>query len=226
MRVLLVEDDESIAESLIAGLERERFVVTWVTTGGGALAEAHEGFDLVLLDLGLPDLDGLDVCRALRQASDVPIIVLTARDTETDRVVGLELGADDYLGKPFGFRELLARIRAVLRRRGPSEHREHPDRLECGPIAVDVRTHEARVEGTAVDLTPKEFDLLRYLIEDPGAIRTRQGILEEVWDRNWFGPTKTLDVHIASLRRKLGDPTLIETVRGVGFRARPSEPLP
>ena len=225
MRVLLVEDDESIAESLVTGLERERFVVTWVTTGGDALEVAEE-FDLVLLDLGLPDIDGLDVCRTLRQRSDVPIIVLTARDTETDRVVGLELGADDYLGKPFGFRELLARIRAVLRRRTPSEAVERPDVLTGGPISLDTRTHEVRVDGELVELTPKEFDLLAHLLDDPGAVHTRQGILEEVWDRNWFGPTKTLDVHIASLRRKLGDPSLIETVRGVGFRARPSEPSP
>jgi two-component system response regulator RegX3 len=224
MRVLLVEDDESIAESLVAGLERERFVVTWVTTGAGALAQAGEGFDIVLLDLGLPDIDGLDVCRALRQRSDVPIIVLTARDTETDRVVGLELGADDYLGKPFGFRELLARIRAVLRRRAPADPVPRSDLLECGPIAVDVRTHEVRVDDELVDLTPKEFDLLSFLLVDAGAVHTRQEILEEVWDRNWFGPTKTLDVHIASLRRKLGDPSLIETVRGVGFRARPASP--
>lgn len=226
MRVLLVEDDESIAESLVTGLERERFVVTWVTTGARALAQADDGFDLVLLDLGLPDVDGLDVCRSLRQRSDVPIIVLTARDTETDRVVGLELGADDYLGKPFGFRELLARIRAVLRRRSPADPVERADLLECGPVTVDLRTHEARVDGELIDLTPKEFDLLAFLLTDAGAVHTRQEILEEVWDRNWFGPTKTLDVHVASLRRKLGDPSLVETVRGVGFRARPAASSP
>jgi two-component system response regulator RegX3 len=221
VRVLLVEDDASIAESLVAGLERERFEVTWVTTGRDAYAAPIDEVDLVLLDLGLPDVDGLDVCRALRQQSDVPIIVLTARDTETDRVVGLELGADDYLGKPFGFRELLARMRAVLRRRAPQTTGPGPERLSYGPVAVDVRTHEARVADRLVDLTPKEFELLVHLLDDPGAVHPRQRILEEVWDRNWFGPTKTLDVHIASLRRKLGDPTLIETVRGIGFRMRP-----
>jgi two-component system, OmpR family, response regulator RegX3 len=220
MRVLLVEDDESIAESLVAGLERERFDVTWVTTGHDALAVDIAEVDVVLLDLGLPDVDGLDVCRALRGQSDVPIIVLTARDTETDRVVGLELGADDYLGKPFGFRELLARIRAVLRRRAPQGPTQAPDVLECDGVTVDVRTHEARVDDRLVDLTPKEFELLVHLLDDPGAVHPRQRILEEVWDRNWFGPSKTLDVHIASLRRKLGDPSLIETVRGVGFRMR------
>jgi two-component system response regulator RegX3 len=222
MRVLLVEDDASIAESLVTGLERERFEVTWVTTGGEALAEVLDAVDLVLLDLGLPDQDGLDVCRTMRQQSDVPIIVLTARDTETDRVVGLELGADDYLGKPFGFRELLARIRAVLRRRAPQESVASPEVLATEGVTVDVRTHEARVDGRLVDLTPKEFELLVHLLGDPGAVHPRQRILEEVWDRNWFGSSKTLDVHIASLRRKLGDPSLIETVRGIGFRMRPT----
>jgi two-component system response regulator RegX3 len=222
MRVLLVEDDASIAESLVSGLERERFEVTWVTTGQGALEADTAAMDVVLLDLGLPDIDGLDVCRVLRQRSEVPIIVLTARDTETDRVVGLELGADDYLGKPFGFRELLARIRAVVRRRAPQTGSIGPDLLSCGGVSVDVRAHEARVGDRLIDLTPKEFELLAHLLEDPGAVHPRQRILEEVWDRNWFGPTKTLDVHIASLRRKLGDPSLIETVRGVGFRMRPT----
>ncbi len=224
MRVLVVEDDESIAESLVAGLERERFDVTWVTTGAAALEVAIEDVDVVLLDLGLPDVDGLDVCRTLRQRGDVPIIVLTARDTETDRVVGLELGADDYLGKPFGFRELLARIRAVLRRRAPHEPASTTEILACDGLSVDVRTHEVTVDGRLVDLTPKEFDLLVHLLDDPGAVHQRQHILEEVWDRNWFGPSKTLDVHVASLRRKLGDPTLIETVRGVGFRVRTARP--
>jgi DNA-binding response OmpR family regulator len=152
------------------------------------------------------------------------VIVLTARDTETDRVVGLELGADDYLGKPFGFRELLARIRAVLRRRAPQEPASTAEVLTCDSLTVDVRTHEVTVDGRLVELTPKEFDLLVHLLDDPGAVHPRQRILEEVWDRNWFGPTKTLDVHVASLRRKLGDPTLIETVRGVGFRVRPARP--
>ena len=224
MRVLLVEDDESIAQSLVAGLERERFDVQWVTTGAAALAVDDSQLDLVLLDLGLPDVDGLDVCRQLRSRSDVPIIVLTARDTETDRVVGLELGADDYLGKPFGFRELLARIRAVLRRRTPAEASAPIDVLTSEAIRVDVRTHEVWVHDEPVELTPKEFDLLAHLMSDPGAVQPRQRILEEVWDRNWFGPTKTLDVHVASLRRKLGDPGLVETVRGIGFRVRPARP--
>jgi DNA-binding response OmpR family regulator len=217
VRVLLVEDDASIAEPLVVGLERERFEVRWVTTGHDALRA--DDADVVLLDLGLPDMDGLDVCRALRERTQVPIIVLTARDTETDRVVGLEFGADDYLGKPFGFRELVARVRAVMRRTSAAQPSSPATRSSRG-VVLDHRSHEVRVDGRLVDLTPKEFDLLAVLLADPGAVQQRHRILEEVWDRNWFGPTKTLDVHVASLRRKLGDPTLIETVRGVGFRFR------
>jgi two-component system, OmpR family, response regulator RegX3 len=172
--------------------------------------------DLVLLDLVLPDLDGYEVCRRLRARSDVPIIVITARGDEVDRVVGLELGADDYLVKPFGFRELVARIRAVTRRRQPRP--DDPGPVRVGPLELDRRTRRVRMAGVDVALTAKEFDLLALLAEDAGAVLTRQEILEAVWDAHWYGPTKTLDVHVASLRRKLGDPTVIETVRGVGFR--------
>ena len=213
--MLLVEDDASIAEPLLDGLRRERFEVRWVQTGAEALEEP--GVDLVLLDLGLPDMDGFDVCRQLRQTSTAAIIVLTARDTEADRVIGLELGADDYLGKPFGFRELVARIRAVMRRVGPG-HVDAGPRITSGPLTIDTRTREVVVGDRPIELTPREFDLLAYLAADPETVHHRQRILEEVWDRNWFGPSKTLDVHVASLRRKLGDPALIETVRGVGFR--------
>jgi DNA-binding response OmpR family regulator len=169
----------------------------------------------VLLDLGLPDIDGYDVCRALRARSAVPVIVLTARGEETDRVVGLELGADDYLVKPFGFRELVARMRAVTRRTlsAPPERSQR-----VGELEVDRRTRRVRVGGDEIPLTPKEFDLLALLAEDPGAVVERQDILETVWDPHWYGPTKTLDVHVASLRRKLGDPAWVETVRGVGYR--------
>ncbi len=215
MQVLLVEDDEAIAGPLVRGLEREGFVVRPVRTGTDALAAS--GHDLVLLDLGLPDLDGLTVCHELRTRSDVPIIVVTARGDEADRVVGLELGADDYLVKPFGFRELLARIRAVMRRtapRGPDE----PDVRGTGDLEVNVRTHRVTVGGEEIALTPKEFDLLALLAEAPGSLYTRTTILEQVWDPHWYGPTKTLDVHVASVRKKLGDPRWIETVRGVGFR--------
>ena len=214
MRVLVVEDDDSIAVPLVKGLEREGFVVERVATGAAALVAAPA--DMVLLDLGLPDIDGYEVCRRLRADSDVPIIVVTARGEEVDRVIGLELGADDYLVKPFGLRELVARIRAVARR---SEGRASvPDQRRVRGVEVDVRTRRVTVDGTEVELTRKEFDLLALLTEEPGAIRTRDEIMESVWDAHWYGPTKTLDVHIAALRRKLGDPTVIETVRGVGFR--------
>ncbi|MET0628427.1 MAG: response regulator transcription factor [Acidimicrobiia bacterium] len=226
MRVLIVEDDDAIATPLAKGLEREGLTVERVETGAGALVRAEaEAFDVVLLDLGLPDRDGFDVCRELRARSDVPIIVVTARAEEVDRVVGLELGADDYIVKPFGFRELVARIRAVARRRNPrADASGGAERAgvatELGALHVDRRTRRVEVDGDDVALTPKEFDLLAFLAEDPGAVCGRQQVLEEVWDPHWYGPTKTLDVHVASLRKKLGDPRWIETVRGVGFRLR------
>lgn len=216
MRLLLVEDDRAIAEPLVAGLERQGFVVRWVETGADAL-NADPG-DLVLLDLGLPDLDGQVVCRKLRERSAVPIIVVTARSDEIDRVALLEFGADDYVVKPFGFRELVARIRAVLRRIGGGTAESEPRSPHEGRVRVDHRTRQVTVDGESVTLTPKEYDLLAYLIEDAGAVRTRDQILRSVWDENWWGSSKTLDVHVASLRRKLGDSSLIETVRGVGYR--------
>jgi two-component system response regulator RegX3 len=213
MRVLLVEDDDSIAEPLLSGLARYGFRVDRVRTGAEALAAASH--DLVLLDLGLPDMDGMDVCRRLRAVSPMPIIVITARSDEVDRVLGLELGADDYVVKPFGFRELVARIRAVTRRAQATE----PAAVQrLGSLELDRRERRVRIDGVAVTLTAKEFDLLALLSEDPGAVLARERILERVWDQHWFGPTKTLDVHVASLRGKLGDPGWIETVRGVGFR--------
>ena len=239
MRVLIVEDDDAIATPLAKGLEREGLTVDRVETGSDALAHsANTDFDVVLLDLGLPDRDGFDVCRELRARSDVPIIVVTARSEEVDRVVGLELGADDYIVKPFGFRELVARIRAVARRRAPVPAGPTGDEavsasgighasgdapatvVVVGALAVVRRTRRVTVDGTAVALTPKEFDLLAFLADDAGAVRPRQELLENVWDPHWYGPTKTLDVHVASLRKKLGDPGWIETVRGVGFRLR------
>jgi DNA-binding response OmpR family regulator len=222
MRVLIVEDDEAIAAPLAKGLEREGLAVERVVTGADALGSATDSaFDVVLLDLGLPDRDGFDVCRELRARSDVPIIVVTARSEEVDRVVGLELGADDYIVKPFGFRELVARIRAVSRRRVP---RVDAPATAVGGLAIDRRTRRVVLTGNELALTPKEFDLLAYLADDPGAVCSRQQLLESVWDPHWYGPTKTLDVHVASLRKKLGDPAWIETVRGVGFRlAVPSD---
>jgi two-component system, OmpR family, response regulator RegX3 len=214
MRVLVVEDDDAIAVPLAAGLEREGFGVTLAATGGAALQA--EGIDLVLLDLGLPDMDGLDVCRRLRSRSDIPILVISARGEEVDRVIGLELGADDYLVKPFGFRELVARIRAVTRRTTAS-----PDTVRSqtiGELTIDRRTRRVRLLGAEVSFTPKEFDLLACLSEHPGTVLTRQQLLDEVWDPHWYGPSRTIDVHVASIRKKLGDPRWVETVRGVGFR--------
>jgi DNA-binding response OmpR family regulator len=216
MRILLVEDEASIAEPLATGLRREGYEVEHAATGAAAL-DARTA-DLVLLDLRLPDMDGLDVCRKLRASSSVPIIVVTARGEEADRVVGLELGADDYVVKPFGLRELIARIRAVSRRaegRGPAE-----GPLHVGALAVDERARRATLDGRVLELTPKEFDLLAALARDPGAAVSRRRLLEEVWQTTWLGSSKTIDVHVASLRRKLGDPAWIETVRGVGFRLR------
>jgi two-component system response regulator RegX3 len=219
VHVLLVEDDDAIAEPLVAGLERDGFAVSRVATADDALAAERP--DFVLLDLGLPDGDGTDVCRELRARSEVPIIVITARGDEIDRVVLLELGADDYLVKPFGLRELTARIRAVARRMGARGDRSST--VEVGPLALDRRTRRVVLDGRELVLTPKEFDLLAFLASDPGAVLSRQTIIETVWDAHWFGPTKTLDVHMASLRKKLGDPNWIETVRGVGFRLRAPE---
>jgi DNA-binding response OmpR family regulator len=216
VRLLVVEDEDAIAVPLAEGLRREGFEVTRVATGGEALAAAEP--DLVLLDLRLPDIDGLTVCRELRARSDVPIIVVTAKGEEIDRVVGLELGADDYVVKPFGLRELIARIRAVSRRAGGRD--EAPSSLVVGELEVDLRARRALLDGEEVKLTPKEFDLLTVLAREPGAVVSRQRLLEEVWHTSWYGSGKTIDVHVASLRRKLGDPAWIETVRGIGLRLR------
>ncbi|WP_426569566.1 response regulator transcription factor [Streptomyces canus] len=297
-RVLLIEDDQTIAEPLVEGLGHFGLAVHHVRTGGEGLRGPYG--DVVLLDLGLPDMDGIDVCRGIRQTSDVPIIILSARGEEADRVLGLELGADDYLAKPFSMRELVARVRAVTRR---SRHGARGEELAgaqqpvggepftaggaaavpftapsvsevpgadptvtttrepapaapapfsaaapstpstpitpitpstaphdpvppppgagagaVGPLVVDRRTRQVWVGEEAVVLTPKEFELLALLTEDPGAVYSRQQILDRVWDPHYEGPTKTLDVHVATLRRKLGNPAWIQTLRGVGFR--------
>jgi DNA-binding response OmpR family regulator len=216
MRILLVEDDPGIAESVRDGLRQYQFDVE-VTNRGRRALEIGPTVDVVLLDLGLPDIDGVDVCRQLRAVSDVPIIVVSARDDELDRVVGLEVGADDYVVKPFGMRELIARIRAVMRRSARAGHDEQ-QLLRVGELLVDLRTRRVTVSGHEIDLTPKEFDLLAVLAAEPDTVLRRERLLEQVWDMNWFGSTKTLDVHVASLRKKLGDHRWIETVRGVGFR--------
>jgi two-component system, OmpR family, response regulator RegX3 len=216
VHILVVEDEDAIADPLVAGLRREGYDVSRVATGEGAL-EASPA-DLVLLDLRLPDIDGFDVCRQLRERSRVPIIVLTARGEEADRVVGLELGADDYVVKPYGLRELIARIRAVKRRAASFGGTDGP--LRAGALEVDERSRRASLDGRELDLTPKEFELLAALARDPGAAVSRQRLLADVWQTSWYGSSKTIDVHVAALRRKLGDPGWIETVRGVGFRLR------
>ena len=212
--MLVVEDDDAIAAPLVAGLARQGFTVTRVATGLAAL-EAEDA-QVVLLDLGLPDIDGYEVCRRLRARSDLPIIVISARGDEVDRVVGLELGADDYLVKPFGFRELVARVRAVTRRTLSVVDGARPQQI--GSLEIDRRRRRVHIDDEEVALTPKEFDLLACLADEPGTVFTRERLLSEVWDPHWYGPTRTLDVHVASLRKKLGDPRWVETVRGVGFR--------
>ncbi len=221
MRLLLVEDDPTISGPLAEGLHREGFDVTTASTGAAALSA--ELADLVLLDLGLPDLEGRVVCQELRARGPVPIIVVTARGEEIDRVTLLELGADDYVVKPFGFRELVARIRAVLRRSSGEEGSVTSQRIEVGDIAIDLRARTVTFEGLPVMLSPKEYDLLVYLAEDPGAVKVREQLMHDVWDENWWGSTKTLDVHVASLRKKLR-PDVIETVHSVGYRLVPIHP--
>jgi DNA-binding response OmpR family regulator len=209
--VLVVEDDASIAAQLVKGLTRGGYRVDHVMTGHDALQRGEP--DVILLDLELPDLDGVQVCRKLRERTDAAIIVVTAHGEEPDRVMALDAGADDYLVKPFGLAELQARIRAVLRRVRPGG-----DVVKHGPLVVDTRTRRVTVSGAEIVVTPKEFDILEILAADPGRVVGRQEILESAWDAHWYGPTKVLDVHMASLRRKLGVPGLIETVYGRGFR--------
>jgi len=215
VRVLVVEDDKAIATSLILGLQSAGMTVTHVATGAQAIAATD--FDVMLLDIGLPDLDGFEVCRQVRLTSRVPIIMLTARADEIDRVFGLETGADDYVAKPFGLRELVARIRAVTRRITPQDSAISTTTV-IGDLTVDSATRRVTVSGAEIELTTKEFDLLEYLTNEPGVVHRRNEILETVWDTEWYGPTKTLDAHVAALRKKLGHPDWITAVRGVGFR--------
>jgi two-component system, OmpR family, response regulator RegX3 len=223
--VLLVEDEDSIVEPLREALGREGFETSVAGTAAEALELARTlDPDVVLLDVMLPDGSGFDVCRELRRESRVPIIMVTARGEEADRIVGLELGADDYVTKPFSAREVAARIRAVLRRAEPSREEvsaaDAP--LEVGELVVDPARRTATVAGRALELSRKEFDVLALLAGEAGRVVTRERLLEEVWDTSWFGSTKTLDVHVSGLRRKLGDdpaaPRYLHTVRGVGFR--------
>jgi two-component system response regulator RegX3 len=221
-RVLVVEDEESISDALSYMLRREGFEVAVAATGPDALSQFDRaGADLVLLDLMLPGLSGTEVCRTLRQRSSVPVIMLTARDSEIDKVVGLELGADDYVTKPFSSRELVARIRAVLRRRGEPEEPVLAA-LEAGPVRMDVDRHVVTVAGDAVPMPLKEFDLLELLLRNAGRVLTRGQLIDRVWGADYVGDTKTLDVHVKRLRAKIepdpSNPRHLVTVRGLGYK--------
>ena len=224
-RLLVVEDEESIVDALSYMLRKEGFEVAIANTGPAALDEMERsGADLVLLDLMLPGLPGTEVCRQLRQRSNVPVIMLTAKDSEVDKVVGLELGADDYVTKPFSSRELVARIRAVLRRRNEPEELLSAT-LEAGPVRMDVDRHVVTVGGTSVQLPLKEFELLELLLRNAGRVLTRMQLIDRVWGSDYVGDTKTLDVHIKRLRAKIepdpGTPRYIVTVRGLGYKFEP-----
>ncbi len=219
-RILVVEDERAISEPLAESLEREGFDAEVADTIASA-RDAYEGRppDLILLDVMLPDGDGRDLAREIRRSSDVPIVMLTARGEEIDRVVGLELGADDYVVKPFSMRELTARIRAILRR-GRASERRGP--IEVGALRLDPASRTVTKDGESLELAAKEFDLLNMLMASAGQVLRREEIMDEVWDPHWFGPTKTLDVHVSWLRKKIEDdpsnPRYITTIRGVGFR--------
>ncbi|GAA4854761.1 response regulator transcription factor [Kitasatospora sp. NPDC048365] len=228
-RVLVVEDEESFSDALSYMLRKEGFEVAVAATGPDALEQfERNGADLVLLDLMLPGLPGTEVCRQLRVRSNVPVIMVTAKDSEIDKVVGLEIGADDYVTKPYSTRELVARIRAVLRRRGEdggAEGATVPGALEAGPVRMDVDRHVVTVDGAKVDLPLKEFDLLEMLLRNAGRVLTRMQLIDRVWGADYVGDTKTLDVHVKRLRAKIepdpGAPRYLVTVRGLGYKFEP-----
>ena len=224
-RILVVEDEAAIAEPLAHMLGREGFEVQLVADGTSALEEFdRRGADLILLDLMLPGTSGTEVCRQLRSRSQVPIIMLTAKDGEVDKVVGLELGADDYVTKPFSSRELVARVRAVLRRQGGDEELAISV-VEAGPVRIDVERHQVSVRGEVVAMPLKEFDLLEMLVRNAGRVLTRGQLIDRVWGSDYFGDTKTLDVHVKRLRAKVevdpASPVHLLTVRGLGYRFEP-----
>jgi len=215
--VLIVEDEHSIGSLIRSYLSRDGYGVVWVRSGEEALVElARHSVRIVVLDIGLPGMDGFEVCRAIRSRSSVPILIVTARDEEPDRVAGLELGADDYITKPFSPRELVARVKAILRR---SEPVPRDPILTLGDIVVDLQGREVSVAGRPVELTAKEFDLLACLLENPGIVLSRDTLLDRAWGTTYPGGTRTVDVHVGQLRRKLGRPSLIRTVRGAGYKA-------
>jgi DNA-binding response OmpR family regulator len=215
--VLLVEDEPSVGELVRGYLARDGWIVIWVRSGEEAVAELdRHAIRIVILDIGLPGMDGFAVCREMRGRSRVPILMLTARDEEADRIVGLEVGADDYLTKPFSPRELVARMKAILRRAEPQPDR---DLLALGDVTLNRETHDVTIAGRPVELTAKEFDLLAFFLSNPGAVLSRDVLLDRVWGVSYPGGTRTVDVHVAQLRRKLGRPGLIRTLRGSGYKA-------
>jgi two-component system response regulator RegX3 len=225
-RILVVEDEESFSDALGYMLRREGFEVALAATGPDGVAEFdRNGADLVLLDLMLPGLSGLEVCRALRQRSDVPVIMLTAKDAEVDKVVGLEIGADDYVTKPFSARELVARMRAVLRRRGAEPDEAASAVLESGPVRMDVDRHVVSVGSETVAMPLKEFELLEFLLRNAGRVLTRGQLIDRIWGSDYVGDTKTLDVHVKRLRAKIepspSAPRHLLTVRGLGYKFEP-----
>jgi DNA-binding response OmpR family regulator len=214
--IVVVDDEANIADLVALYLDREGYRVVKAATGNEGLEAFREHRPrLVVLDIGLPDIDGLEVCKRIRASSQIPVIFLTARDGEIDRILGLELGGDDYLTKPFSPAELVARVRAVLRR---TDGAPAPEVVQAGKVTIDTGRREVRVGDAVIDVTTKEFDLLRYLAERPGLALSRQQILDGVWGYDWFGDPRTVDVHIAQVRKKIGDAVEIKTVRGVGYR--------
>jgi DNA-binding response OmpR family regulator len=218
--VLLVEDEENLASLVQAYLEREGYSVVAVGSGAEALsALEQQPVRLVVLDLTLPDMDGLEVCRQIRARSSVPVVMLTARDDEVDRLAGLDVGADDYIGKPFSPKELVARMKAVLRRAEPHREQREEQLLLLGDVVLWRSAREVTVAGNRVELRMQEFDLLAYLMENRGLVLSREVLLERVWGLQYAGGTRTVDVHVAQLRRKLARPELIQTIRGAGYKA-------
>jgi DNA-binding response OmpR family regulator len=221
--ILVVEDEVSIASFVSLYLKNAGYDVRAVTTGAAALNHvASEAPALIILDLMLPDIDGIEICRRVRKTSDVPILMLTARDEDVDKIIGLEVGADDYLTKPFNPRELVARVKSVLRRAAPERRRDVEEELHHGELSINAGRREVKVGEEEIQLAPKEFDLLWELLDHKGLVLTRDQLLERVWGYTFAGDTRTVDVHVRQLRRKLGDASPIVTVWGVGYKVSPA----